>query len=167
MTAAELLPALQSAGLSLFVTEHGALRYRGDPSAVARWLPEIRAHKPALVELLTRPANDEPTPPPLATASRAEVEAWMDAAGETDPKIRREILTGYGFDPDFQYPDSGRRTCRQCANLEADGGCRAARRGQIPNASRHYTWPGGIDALHRCIGYRPGLDDHITNRSQS
>ena len=98
-------------------------------------------------------------PPPLATASYAEVLAWLDAAGETDPKIRREILTGYGFH-DFQYPDSGRRACRQCANLEADGGCRAARRGQIPNASRHYTWPGGIDALHRCIGYRPGLDDH-------
>ena len=111
-----------------------------------------------------RPATD---PIPLATATRAEVEAWLDANGETNPETRREILIGYGFDPDFQYPDSGRRTCRQCANLEADGGCRAARRGQIPNASRHYTWPGGIDALHRCVGYRPGRDDHITNRSQS
>jgi len=136
------------------------LMLSGNRSAITAHLPEIRAHKAELIACLTQATNDEPTPPPLATASRAEVEAWMGAAGETDPETRREILTGYGFDPDFQYPDSGRRTCRQCANLEADGGCRAARRGQIPNASRHYTWPGGIDALHRCIGYRHGLDDH-------
>lgn len=102
-------------------------------------------------------ANDSRTDPiPLATATRAEVEAWMDAVGETNPETRREILIGYGFDPDFQYPDSGRRTCRQCANLDADGGCRAARRGQIPNASRHYTWPNGIDDPHRCVGFLEG-----------
>ncbi|MCK7581570.1 MAG: hypothetical protein MZV65_42035 [Chromatiales bacterium] len=95
----------------------------------------------------------------MATASYGELVAWMDSTGETDAQTRREILTGYGFDPDFQYPDSGCRTCRQCANLEADGGCRAARRGQIPNTSRHYTWPAGIDAPHRCVGYLPGPDD--------
>ena len=103
-----------------------------------------------------RPATD---PAPLATASYGEVVAWMDASGETDPEVRRDILTGYGFDPDFQYLDSGRRTCRQCLNLEADGGCRAARRGQIPNTSRFYTYPPGIDAPHRCVGYLPGPDD--------
>jgi len=103
-----------------------------------------------------RPAAD---PAPLATASYGEVVAWMDVSGETDPEVRRDILIGYGFDPDFQYLDSGRRTCRQCRNLDADGGCRAARRGQIPNTSRHYTWPAGIDAPHRCVGYLPGPDD--------
>lgn len=103
-----------------------------------------------------RPDTD---PAPLATASYGEVVAWMDASGETDPETRREILVGYGFDPSFQYPDSGRRTCRQCRNLDADGGCRAARRGQIPNTSRFYTYPPGIDAPHRCVGYLPGPDD--------
>ncbi|ADC62635.1 hypothetical protein [Allochromatium vinosum] len=103
-----------------------------------------------------RPAAD---PAPLATASYGEVVAWMDSTGETDAQTRREILVSYGFDPDFQYPDSGRRTCRQCANLDADGGCRAARRGQIPNTSRFYTYPPGIDAPHRCVGYLPGPDD--------
>ena len=114
----------------------------------------------------TRAEPESPTkirpaaaPAPLATASYGELVAWMDSTGETDAEIRREILVGYGFDPDFQYPDSGRRTCRQCANLDADGGCRAARRGQIPNASCHYTWPAGIDAPHRCVGYLPGPDD--------
>ena len=102
-----------------------------------------------------RPATD---PIPLATATRAEVEAWLDANGETNPETRREILIGYGFDPDFQYPDSGRRTCRQCRNLDADGGCRAARRGQIPNASRYYTWPNGIDDPHRCVGFLSGAE---------
>ena len=136
------------------------LMLSGNRSAIAAHLPEIRAHKAELIACLTQAANDEPTPPPLATASRAEVEDWMDAAGETDPETRREILTSYGFDPGFRYPDSGRRACRQCLNLEADGGCRAARRGQIPLTSKFYTHPDGIDALHRCIGYRPGLDDH-------
>ena len=86
--------------------------------------------------------------------TRAEVEAWMDAVGETDTVTRNEVLANYGFDPDFRYPDSGRRTCRQCRNLSADGGCRAARRGQIPRASRHYTWPNGIDDPHRCVWFR-------------
>ena len=159
MTAAELLPTLQSAGVVLFVTEQGTLRYRGDQAAVEQWLPAIRAHKPELVELLTQAANDTHTDPiPLATATRAEVEAWLDANGETNPETRREILIGYGFDPDFLYQDSGRRTCRQCRNLDADGGCRAARRGQIPNASRHYTWPAGIDDPHRCVGFLSGAE---------
>ncbi|NVZ07683.1 hypothetical protein HW932_00225 [Allochromatium humboldtianum] len=107
------------------------------------------------------PANETPAaaPAPLATASYGELVAWMDSTGETDAQTRREILVSYGFDPDFQYPDSGRRTCRQCANLDADGGCRAARRGQIPNTSRFYTYPPGIDAPHRCVGYLPGPDD--------
>ena len=102
-----------------------------------------------------RLADSESDPIPLATATRVEVEAWLDSVGETDPEVRREILVSYGFDPDFRYPDSGRRTCRQCRNLDADGGCRAARRGEIPNASRHYTWPNGIYDPHRCVGYRP------------
>lgn len=60
MTAAELLPALQSAGVVLFVTEQGTLRYRGDQAAVEQWLPEIRAHKAELIACLTTAANDEP-----------------------------------------------------------------------------------------------------------
>ena len=101
-----------------------------------------------------RPADPDTDPAPLATATLVEIDAWMNAAGETDIVTRNEVLVGYGFDPGFQYPDSGRRTCRQCRNLDADGGCRAARRGQIPNASRHYTWPNGIEDPHRCVGFR-------------
>ena len=74
MTAAELLPVLQSAGVDLHVTKQGALRYRGDQVAVARWLPEIRAHKPELIALLTQAANDTPAePPPLSADDRAAI----------------------------------------------------------------------------------------------
>lgn len=133
---------------------HGTLHSPDTAQSAIEELARLIEGAEALAKI--RPATD---PAPLATASYGEVVAWMDAAGETDPEVRRDILTGYGFDPDFQYPDSGRRTCRQCRNLDADGGCRAARRGQIPNASRHYTWPAGIDAPHRCVGYLPGPDD--------
>ncbi|MFE8032400.1 hypothetical protein [Thiohalocapsa marina] len=158
MNAAEILHTLTDQGFNMAV-EGDRLTITPSSRLTDTLRAEIRTHKFALVELLTRPANDEPTPPPPATASRAEVEQWMDLVGETDPETRREVLANYGY-PSFTYPDSGRRACRQCRNLEVDGGCRAARRGQIPNASKHYTWPAGIDALHRCIGFRPGLDDH-------
>ena len=159
MSAAEILHALTDQGFTLAM-EGNRLAVTPASRLTVAMRAEIRAHKAELIACLTQATNDDPTPPPLATASRAEVEAWLDATGETDTVTRNEILTSYGFDPGFRYPDSGRRACRQCLNLEADGGCRAARRGQIPLTSKFYTHPDGIDALHRCIGYRPGLDDH-------
>ena len=134
MNAAEILHTLTDQGFTLAV-EGDLLTVNPSSRLTDAMRAEIRAHKPALVALLTQATND------------------------TDPEVRRDILTGYGFDPDFQYPDSGRRTCRECTNLAADTGCRAARGGRIPNASRFYTHPDGIDALHRCIGYMPGPDD--------
>lgn len=75
MTAAELLPTLQSAGITLSLTDRGTLRYQGDESAVSHWLPEIRTHKPALIALLTQAANDAPgDPPPLSPADQAAIE---------------------------------------------------------------------------------------------
>lgn len=62
MTAAELLPAMRANGVVLFVTEQGALRYRGDQAVVARWLPQIKQHKPELIGLL-QAANDAPARP--------------------------------------------------------------------------------------------------------
>lgn len=75
MTAAELLPTLQSAGITLSLTDRGTLRYQGDESAVSHWLPEIRTHKPALIALLTQAANDAPgDPPPLSPADQVAIE---------------------------------------------------------------------------------------------
>jgi len=223
MTAAELLPAMRAEGLTLFVTEQGSLRYRGDQTTVARWLPEIRAHKGELVALLTSAANDthvEPEssierlerlngemrraldhtriaadaerigndlearlidgartlsetgtrqpyigPPPPETASRAEVNAWMDLAGETDAQIRREVLENYGFAEPLQVetdeqPEAHtapKAVCGRCSHWTPDpinppaglGRCAVA-----APASRRIgsLWPG--DGVVHCTRFR-------------
>ena len=60
MNTAELLPALHADGVTLFVTEQGALRYRGDQAVVARWLPQIKQHKPELIGLLPQAEPESP-----------------------------------------------------------------------------------------------------------
>lgn len=55
MTAAALLSDLTAAGLALTVDPPNTIVLRGDPDARARFLPEIREHKAALLTLLTAP----------------------------------------------------------------------------------------------------------------
>ena len=69
MTPTDLLTAATTAGLALRV-EAGALRVRGPQDALAAWAPMLKAHKPALVALLT-------TPPPRPTTA---CESWAERA---------------------------------------------------------------------------------------
>ena len=89
-----------------------------------------------------RPATD---PIPLATATRAEVEAWMDATGETDTVTRNEILTSYGFDPGFRYPRQ--RTPRLSPVREPRSRWRLPRRTSRADPER-------LTALHLAGWYR-------------
>ena len=56
MNAAAILASIQSEGLSLALDPPGNLLLRGDRETRARWLPEVRAHKAALLALLRQPA---------------------------------------------------------------------------------------------------------------
>ena len=71
MSPADLLSAATSAGLALRV-ESGALRVRGPQDALAAWAPMLKAHKPALVALLTTPPPRPTTAPPC--------ESWEERA---------------------------------------------------------------------------------------
>ena len=71
MTPTDLLTAATTAGLALRV-EAGALRVRGPQDALAAWAPMLKAHKPALVALLTTPPPRPTTAPPC--------ESWEERA---------------------------------------------------------------------------------------
>jgi hypothetical protein len=60
MSAQALLQDLTSDGLSLSVTDGDRIAVDGPRDALDKWLPEIRAHKAALIACLTTAANDEP-----------------------------------------------------------------------------------------------------------
>jgi hypothetical protein len=89
MTAAAMLERAKVDGVTLALDDSGKLKVRGDEAAVARWLPQVRANKPALVLLLSEPhrlwlvthadgrrVSHSFTPP----ASRREVEGWYPGA---------------------------------------------------------------------------------------
>ena len=75
MTAATILASARDAGLSVHL-EQGKLTAEGPTAALAQWVPELRAVKPALVALLADPAAADspnspasPASPPLALVS--------------------------------------------------------------------------------------------------
>ena len=100
MGAAEILRTLTDQGFTL-AAAGGRLTVNPSSKLTDAMRAEIRAHKPELVELLTQAANDSRPPylpPPPASTSHAEIEAWMDAVGETDTVTRNEVLANYGFE---------------------------------------------------------------------
>lgn len=60
MTAAAIIDRARVDGVTLALDPAGKLKVRGNDAAVARWLPEVRQHKPALLAILagTAPAHD-------------------------------------------------------------------------------------------------------------
>jgi hypothetical protein len=58
MTPAAIIDDAAAEGVKLALTSAGAIRAVGSAGSVARWLPIIRAHKPALVAALAAVAND-------------------------------------------------------------------------------------------------------------
>ena len=60
MTAAAIIEHARADGVTLALDAAGKLKVRGIDAAVARWLPDVRQHKPALVLLLSGPGADRP-----------------------------------------------------------------------------------------------------------
>ena len=58
MNAYTLIQETKAAGVTLSLAEDGTLKTGGTKESIRQWLPQIREHKAAIVELLA--ANDEP-----------------------------------------------------------------------------------------------------------
>jgi hypothetical protein len=79
MTRADIIERAQVDGVTISLDDSGKLKVRGDESAVARWLPEIRQAKPELVRLLTAHQADV-----------AEAQAERAATLEVDGRLPRD-----------------------------------------------------------------------------
>lgn len=55
------------------------------------------------------------------------------------------------FERDAERDD--RRTCIECAQLQRDGGCRAAREGRVPDLARTFHAGSLKTTLMRCVGF--------------
>ena len=55
MTPAQVIAQAGAEGLRLALTPVGGLSYLGDEAIVARWLPVLREHRNALLEVLSAP----------------------------------------------------------------------------------------------------------------
>jgi len=118
MTAAAIIERARADGVTLALDPAGKLRATGEPTAVARWLPEVRASKGALVNLLSAP-DAEPRrlwlivlqdgsrfsssfcPP----TTRQEVAAWYPGPRvevEQDPGAAPRATAGPSLEPTAQ-----------------------------------------------------------------
>lgn len=73
---ATLLQNLSDAGVQLAIGDTGKLKVTGDQSAVDRWLPEIRTHKPELIALLQD--THQGTSPPLTSEQHADIQEAIE-----------------------------------------------------------------------------------------
>lgn len=74
MSASTIIKDAVSDGLNLALTEHGTIKVWGEKSAVHRWKPIIKMHKPEIIRALS--ANDAPIPPDLEHLIRRAGTYW-------------------------------------------------------------------------------------------
>ncbi len=140
MGAADILKALAADGVALRLADSGSVKVAGAPSAIDRWLPTIREHKPDILALLRDAAPFDP-------------ESWEERAGiaEFDGGLSREEAEA------LAWAEDDRRRCRHCLNLSQAGTCTVASPGGVVSARRGYEPI--QDILRRCEGYRPNEED--------
>lgn len=94
-TAAALLDLARADGIEVYTHATG-IKVRGPSDAVARWIPLLRPHKPALLALLTGApaAGPSSAPPPLTPADRAAIAERIEeraAIQEHDAHLPRPV----------------------------------------------------------------------------
>ena len=77
MTPAAIIKQATADGVNLALTPTGTIKATGDGTAVNRWLPVIREHKPGILAALQNAANDT-LPDRAAEARRQRVLAMLD-----------------------------------------------------------------------------------------
>lgn len=140
MGAADILKALAADGVALRLADSGSVKVAGAPSAIDRWLPTIREHKPEILAL-------------LRCAAPFDRESWEERAAiaEFDGALSCEEAEA------LAWREDDRRRCRHCLNLSKAGTCTVASPGGLVFARRGYEPI--QDILRRCEGYRPCEND--------
>ena len=97
MTAAAIIECARADGVTLALDPAGKLKVRGNDAAVARWLPDVREHKTALVNLLSEPAavvedSLEPDRPPAPSHWAPYYAEWF--AGIAEPRALVTLTQG-------------------------------------------------------------------------
>lgn len=161
MSPAALIAAAQTDGVNLVLTETGGIKAVGDDGAVARWVPILRPHKPAIIACLRGAAN-EPAPAfrswrvALPDGGLLSVMYVPPAAAE---QVRRDYQgASVAPVPEHQAealprndPHDDRRYCEECLNLSG-GVCTIAHPGGLVSANRGYR--PNPEMLIRCEGFR-------------
>jgi hypothetical protein len=75
MSASAIIKEATSDGVNLELTERGTIKVPGEKSAVHRWTPIIKMHKPEIIEALS--ANEAPIPPDLENLIIRAGAHWM------------------------------------------------------------------------------------------
>lgn len=65
MKAAAIIKEAQADGVSLALSPAGTIKATGEESAVDRWIPILKAHKPDILAALQEAANDTPGDTPI------------------------------------------------------------------------------------------------------
>ncbi len=86
MTPAAIIKQAMADGVRIALSGTGTIKASGDQSAVNRWLPSIREHKPGIVAAL-READPKSASllRALTTGEESAIRAWLVLIDETDP----------------------------------------------------------------------------------
>ncbi len=158
MTPATTIQNAAADGVSLSLSARGTITVGGHHPMVSRWLPVIREHKAAIIEVLRVGAGDTPSITSSAETVRpfdvetfeeraaiAEFDGWLD-------RVAAESLA---------WAEDDRRRCTQCTNRrEHDGVCKIAAptKGALVIANKSYA-PDPV-LMRRCEGYMPKTSDN-------
>ena len=95
MTPAAIIKAAAAEGVTLALTPVATIKASGDGTAVNRWLPIIREHKPGVVAALQQALNDEALPAPATETRRQRVLRML----ADNPALRLAVVCDGAGDP--------------------------------------------------------------------
>ncbi len=137
MTPAAILNEARAAGVTLWA-EGDALRYRGPREALAKLLPALKAHKPAILAMLAERAKCS------HVDDLADADYDDPALTQYDSAYQRRAAAEPGYDAPAQA-----RYCCECANLAEDRRCLAFERLGAPE-----SWRPSDRRPRRCRGFQ-------------
>ena len=95
MTPSTIIREAQADGVRLALSPAGTIKATGNSEVVNRWLPRIRDHRTAIIEVLGQAANDQAAQylPALTSSKETAIRAWLALNQETDPATISEVIS--------------------------------------------------------------------------
>lgn len=157
-----IIRKMQGDGLSLSLTEEGQIDVAGDGVTIERWLPLLRKHKPEVFAALSDATFSD-----LSMIEEQAIRSWLWWIVERDPLTVEQVVYRCKVDGDArQYlllrsketpaGSDDRRFCDECSNLNDDGYCEAATRGELEGAGRWYKPVLQRQLPARCLCFKEG-----------